>query len=226
MDAYGALGQHVAATVLRRLLAPIPGDLRGLRDRVVLLVGFAGALRRSELATIRFEHLEKTHRGLRLTLPQTKGDQMDAVTVPLPYGETELCPVQALELWQRAGGLAEGPVFRRIWLPPRPKPAAGGETPALPRLGADASAPQTEPRSSRRARWRPGFGRRDLGGHSPKRGALTTGMDRGIHPRPAQAARAAQELRCAGRIPRVRRPIRRAFAERRALRPARHTRLK
>ena len=70
------------ATIMRRLLAPIPGDLRGLRDRAVLLVGFAGALRRSELAAIRFDHLEKTDRGIRLTLPQTKGEQTDAVTVP------------------------------------------------------------------------------------------------------------------------------------------------
>jgi integrase len=81
--------KKVAATVtiLRRLLAPIPGDLRGLRDRAILLVGFAGALRRSELAAIRFEQLERTDRGFRLTLPQTKGEQTDAVTVPLPYGD-------------------------------------------------------------------------------------------------------------------------------------------
>ena len=92
------------ATILRRLMAPIGGDLRGLRDRAILLVGFAGALRRSELAAIRFEHLEKTDRGIRLTLPQTKGEQTDAVTVPLPYGDTELCPVHALEAWQQAAG--------------------------------------------------------------------------------------------------------------------------
>ena len=117
------------ATILRRLMAPIGGDLRGLRDRAILLVGFAGALRRSELAAIRFEHLEKTDRGIRLTLPQTKGDQTDAVTVPLPYGDTELCPVHALEAWQLAAGFSEGPVFRRIWLPPRSKPSATGEPP-------------------------------------------------------------------------------------------------
>ena len=78
--------KKVAATVtiLRRLLAPIPDDLRGLRDRAVLLVGFAGALRRSELAAIRFEQLENTDRGIRLTLPQTKGEQADAVTFPCP----------------------------------------------------------------------------------------------------------------------------------------------
>ncbi len=176
------------ATILRRLLAPIPGDLRGLRDRAILLVGFAGALRRSELAAIRFDHLEKTDRGVRLTLPQTKGEQTDAVTVPLPYGDTELCPVHALEMWQQAAGLTEGPVFRRIWLPPRPKPAVTGEPPAPPatpapaRIGTQAISPQTVAQIVQARAMAAGFGRRDLGGHSLKRGALTTGMDRGVHP--------------------------------------------
>jgi len=85
--------------VLRRLLAHIPDNptthagLVGLRDRAVLLVGFAGALRRSELAAIQTTQLQATDRGLRLTLPRSKGSQADAVMVPLPYGETELCPV-------------------------------------------------------------------------------------------------------------------------------------
>jgi integrase len=170
------------ATILRRLMAPIGEDLRGLRDRAILLVGFAGALRRSELAAIRFEHLEKTDRGIRLTLPQTKGEQTDAVTVPLPYGDTELCPVHALEAWQQAAGLTEGPVFRRIWLPPRPKPSTTGEPPPLPRIGTQAISPQTVAQIVQARAMAAGFGRRDLGGHSLNRGALTTGMDRGVHP--------------------------------------------
>ena len=170
------------ATILRRLLAPIPGDLRGLRDRAILLVGFAGALRRSELAAIRFDQLEKTDRGIRLTLPQTKGEQTDAVTVPLPYGDTELCPVHALELWQQAARLTEGPVFRRIWLPPRPKATITGEPPPLPRIGIQAISPQTVAQIVQARAMAAGFGRRELGGHSLKRGALTTGMDRGVHP--------------------------------------------
>ena len=48
--------------VLHWLLAPILSHLRGLRDRAVLLVGFAGALKRSEMAAIRLEQLERTER--------------------------------------------------------------------------------------------------------------------------------------------------------------------
>ena len=177
--------KKVAATaaILRRLLAPIPDDLRGRRDRAILLVGFAGALRRSELAAIRLDHLEKTGRGIRLTLPHSKGAQETAVSVPLPYGDTELCPVHALEAWLAAAGLTAGPVFRRIWLPPRPKQGAPPDAPPpLPRIGTTAITAQTVAHIVQARAVAAGFGLRDLGGHSLKRGALTTGMDRGIHP--------------------------------------------
>jgi site-specific recombinase XerC len=178
-------GQHPhkkkAATVqvLRRLLAPIGDDLVGLRDRALLLVGFAGALRRSELVAIRVEDLEHTERGLRLTLAQTKGSQTEAVTVPLPYGETELCPVRALERWLAAAAIADGAVFRRIW---RPRKARTDEPPPLPRLGVEALTAQSVALIVQARAVAAGFGQRELGGHSLKRGALTTGMDRGVHP--------------------------------------------
>ena len=178
-------GQHPrkkkAATVqvLRRLLAPIGDDLVDLRDRALLLVGFAGALRRSELAAIGIADLEATERGMRLVLAQTKGSQIEAVTVPLPYGETELCPVRALERWLAAAGTTEGPVFRRIW---RAKRTVAGEPPALPRLGTVALTAQSVALVVQARAVAAGFGRRELGGHSLKRGALTTGMDRGVHP--------------------------------------------
>ncbi len=165
-------------TVLHRLLAPIPEDLRGLRDRALLLTGFAGALRRSELAAIQVADLEPTERGLRLRLAQTKGSQTAAVTVPLPYGDTTLCPVRALERWLAAAGIVEGPVFRRLWCPARP--IAG--TPAIPRLGHAALTARSVALVIQARAVEAGFGRRDLGGHSLKRGALTTGMDRGVHP--------------------------------------------
>jgi site-specific recombinase XerC len=176
--------KKVAATaaIMRRLLVPIPTDLRGLRDRALLLVGFAGALRRSELAAIHIEHLEKTDRGIRLTLPHSKGAQDSAVTVPLPYGDTELCPVHALEAWLAAAGLTAGPVFRRIWLPPRPQQGAPPGAPPLSRIGATAITAQTVAQVVQARAVAAGFGLRDLGGHSLKRGALTTGMDRSVHP--------------------------------------------
>ena len=197
--------KKVAATaaIIQQLLAPIQDDLRGRRDRALILVGFAGALRRSELAAIRADQLEKTDRGLRLTIPQTKGSQTEAVIVPLPYGQTALCPVRALDAWRAAAGITDGPVFRRIWLPARGKrrtrgkqpargavPATGGHAgqsaedapPPLPQIGKAALTPRSIADIIQARAVAAGFGRRDLAGHSLKRGALTTGMDRGIHP--------------------------------------------
>ena len=173
-------GKKVAATatIIRQMLAVMPDDLYGLRDRALLLVGFAGALRRSELCAIQVEHLEKTAQGLRLTIPQSKGSQTAAVTVPLPYGQTELCPVRALARWQDAAGITEGPVFRRIWLAKRTAQAA---SPA-PRLGAAALTAWSVGEIVQARATAAGFGRRDLGGHSLKRGALTTGLQQGAHP--------------------------------------------
>ena len=166
-----------------QLLAPIPDDLRGLRDRALLLVGFAGALRRSELAAIRVEHLEKTDRGIRLTLPHTKGAQTDAVIVPLPYGDTELCPVHALA--RLAGGRRHHRRARCSGASGcrRPATAAGRRAPPpLPRIGSRARSRRDRGAIVQARAVAAGFGGRDLGGHSLKRGALTTGMERGVHP--------------------------------------------
>jgi hypothetical protein len=63
-------------------------------------------------------------------------------------------------------------------------PEADGNmrAPSLPRIGTQAISPQTVAQIVQARAMAAGFGRRDLGGHSLKRGALTTGMDRGIHP--------------------------------------------
>lgn len=173
--------KKLAATlaVLTRILAAMPDDLVGIRDRALLLVGFAGALRRSELAAIEFRHLEPDARGLKLTLPRSKGDRNSrGVTVALPHGETALCPVRALEAWLNAAGITDGPVFRRVWTPPtRP-----GRPAPLPRLGTAAIASFSIARIIQARAAAAGFEPRALGGHSLKRGALTTGMDHGVHP--------------------------------------------
>jgi integrase len=168
------------AALLRQILQPIEPDLAGLRDRALLLVGFAGALRRAELAAIRVEHLEPCERGLRLTLPLSKGERSGgAVTVAIPYGTTDLCPVRALRQWQQAAGITEGPVFRHIRTPPRGR---GGQNTPLPCVGYAAIDAGTVARIVQIRAAKAGFDPAVLGGHSLKRGALSTGMERGVHP--------------------------------------------
>jgi site-specific recombinase XerD len=85
---------------LREILAPIGDDLPGLRDRALLLLGFAGAFRRTELARIAVGDLEEAEHVLRITLPFSKGDrQSKGVQAGIPYGVSDLCPVRALQRW-------------------------------------------------------------------------------------------------------------------------------
>ena len=176
--------QKLATTIdiLRQILAPMGDDLVSVRDRALLLIGFAGALRRAELAAIRVEHLEARARGLRLTLLHSKGERAGrAVTVAIPYGTTILCPVRALRRWLDAAGITEGPIFRRIWLPPSRALAAAAPRPG-PVIGEDAIDAGTVARIVKARAQAAGFDPAILGGHSLKRGAMTTGMDQGVHP--------------------------------------------
>jgi integrase len=106
----------LTSTELKKLVAACPGDRAGLRDRALLLLGFAGALRRSELVGIDREHLRFTEAGLRLLLPTSKTDQIGkGVELGLSRGKrSATCPVRALEAWLEASDCKYGPVFRKV----------------------------------------------------------------------------------------------------------------
>lgn len=121
---------------------------------------------------------------MRLTLPQIKVSQSEAVVVTLPYGQTELCPVRALLGWLKAADINEGPVFRRTWLGRRPW---DGEPDFPPRIGFEAISAMAIATIVKARASDAGFVGRDFGGHSLKGGALTTGMAQRGHPAPPQA---------------------------------------
>jgi len=92
------------------------GDrLKDLRDKALLLLGFAGGLRRSELIAINCNDLERAQQGIILTIRRSKTDQ-DGVgrRIGVPFGRTIHCPVRALENWFSAARLEDGPVFRPV----------------------------------------------------------------------------------------------------------------
>ena len=168
--------------ILREMVAVIGDDLPGLRDRALLLLGFAGAFRRAELARIELGHIEETEHGLRITLPVSKGDRaMLGVQVGIPYGSSELCPVRALRRWLQASGIAEGAIFRRVWATPRPANPAPGWAP-IHVVGTDAIDPGTVARIIKARGKAAGFDADLLSGHSLKRGAMNTAKDRRVHP--------------------------------------------
>jgi integrase len=106
------------ALVIDRLLPAVQAisqTLPGLRDRALLLVGFAAALRPSEIAGLARDHVTHHADGIELFLPWRKNDQDARGTrLWLPKGRTELCPVAALEAWLTAAALSDGPLFPRI----------------------------------------------------------------------------------------------------------------
>jgi integrase len=168
--------------ILREIVAPIGDDLPGLRDRALLLLGFAGAFRRAELARIEVGDLEEAEHGLRITLPFSKGDrESKGVQVGIPYGESELCPVRALQRWRDAAGITTGPLFRRIWATPRPKDAPADWRP-IHVVGHAAVDPGSIARIVKARGKAAGFDAKALGGHSLKRGAMNTAKDRRVHP--------------------------------------------
>jgi integrase len=87
-----------------------------LRDRALLLAGFAGALRRSELVALDREHLRFTPDGMTLRIARSKRDQEGKeADLGLPRGLNPLsCPVRAMEAWLRRARIDYGPVFRRV----------------------------------------------------------------------------------------------------------------
>ncbi len=101
----------------RDLDAPdTPFTFRSLRDRAILLVGFAGALRRSEIAGLTTSDLSYSSDGLRIRIKKSKTDQEGkGQVIGLVHGKNPLtCPVRAMRTWVKAAGIHEGPIFRKI----------------------------------------------------------------------------------------------------------------
>jgi integrase len=98
---------------LRKMLFHMRG-VGGLRDKALLLVGFFGGFRRSELAALDIEDLEFGRLGVSITVRKSKTDQ-DAMgrTVRIPKLKGRLCPIRALKLWLGKRG-ASGPLFTGI----------------------------------------------------------------------------------------------------------------
>jgi integrase len=103
----------------------VQGTLTAARGRALILIGFAGGLRRSELAGICFDHLQwhSSGRGITITLPKSKTDrERQGREVEIARGSqpenTPLseftCPIRALEQWLRQANIRSGPVFRRV----------------------------------------------------------------------------------------------------------------
>ncbi len=90
--------------------------IKKLRDRTLILIGFGGGFRRTELISIDFEDLDFVKEGVKITLKRSKTDQFgEGLIKGLPYFSNEkYCPVTSLKNWINLSKIKTGPVFRRF----------------------------------------------------------------------------------------------------------------
>jgi integrase len=110
--------QRQAAPLLKQdllSLLPLMIGTKGIRDRALILLGFAAALRRSELVALDYTDLQFVSDGLIVYLRRSKTDQSgEGRKIAVPNGRTNACPVKAVQLWLEHGQIASGPIFKSV----------------------------------------------------------------------------------------------------------------
>ena len=112
--------QRQAKPLLREdlfaVLATMGDGMKDARDdRALLLLGFAGGFRRSELVGLDCADIEHVRQGIVVTLRQSKTDQDgEGRKIGVPFGRTKWCPVTALDRWLDAASIEDGAIFRRV----------------------------------------------------------------------------------------------------------------
>lgn len=156
---------------LQRMLESCDADgVRGTRDRALLLIGFAGALRRSEIAALEVRDVARQRDGIVLTIRRSKGDQEGrGATVGISRGvHAGTDPVTALHAWLDLAGIGRGPLFvaitRHNRVPRTLRAVTGASVDAIiQRRAADA-----------------GLGDLPISGHSLRAGHATTAAESGV----------------------------------------------
>tara|TARA_B100001093_G_C26716858_1_gene966039 strand:+ start:40 stop:993 length:954 start_codon:yes stop_codon:yes gene_type:complete len=91
-------------------------EIKKLRDKSIILIGFGGGFRRTELISIDHENLEFTPEGIKINIKKSKTDQIgEGMTKALPYFNNEVyCPVKNLKKWLEISKINSGPIFTRF----------------------------------------------------------------------------------------------------------------
>lgn len=155
----------ILAETARAMAQAAPAGLKGVRDRALLLLGFAGAFRRSELVALDIADLSFCDGGLRVMIRRSKTDQEgEGATIAIVSG-TMACPVAAVQAWIEASGITEGPLFRAV--------AKGG------RLGTARLSDRSVASVVKAHAALIGLNAREFSGHSLRSGFLTSAAARG-----------------------------------------------
>jgi len=102
---------------LRAALLALPSErLIEKRDRAIVLFGWSGAFRRSEIAAVDVEHIRREQKGIDILLPRSKTNQ-EGLHERVLIGhasDPKFCAIIALDEWLRAAGITSGSIFRRV----------------------------------------------------------------------------------------------------------------
>ncbi len=151
----------VELVLLKEMLAAQPDDLRGARNRAILLLGFACGLRRSELVALTLDDVQFRHDEMLVTVRRSKTDQTrKGYEIHVPRQEDkQICPVHALETWLATAGIQSGALFRKIdrW----------------EHVAEEALTAQYVAVFVKKAAAANGLNPKDFGGHSLRRGLIT-----------------------------------------------------
>ena len=102
---------------LKLLIQAIDGsqekNIRKIRDKALVLIGFAGGFRRSELVDIEYEDIEFVEEGVKIFVKRSKTDQSgEGMIKAIPYfNNINFCPVKALNKWVVEAQLKDGKIF-------------------------------------------------------------------------------------------------------------------
>lgn len=153
--------------VLQQVVTALPDDLRGKRDKALLLLGYAGAFRRSELVALDVEDVRFGNPGAIVTVRRSKTDQEGRGMVKVvPRLNNPMCPVAALRDWLNAAGIQSGAIWR-----------------AIDRWGHVHNRRMTDREVARilkRAAERAGIDARQFAGHSLRAGLITQAASAGV----------------------------------------------
>jgi len=149
--------------LLFRVCDLISDDVRGVRDRALLLVGWSSGRRRSEITAARVEHFTEIEEGIRWTIPRSKADQVGKGLVVLmkPSDDERYCPVLALRKWLSVSKIESGYVFRGVEM-------------VTGKISSSPLAPEGVSRRIQHYIKRLGLDPSEFGGHSLRSGFVTT----------------------------------------------------
>ena len=155
----------LTADLVAKVVRKLPDTLAGKRDRALIVLGFAAALRRSELVALHISDLQATAEGAIVHIGKSKADQDGrGYDIAVPAG-AKLKPVQALDAWIAAAGLVAGPLFR--------------EVDRHGRVGAGAMSARAAAEIVKRAALRARLDPAQFSGHSLRAGFVTSALANG-----------------------------------------------